>query len=95
MDENNLLLRTVRKLELLEKQKIWPNGKRNLFADASGIVLLCSVYHHTEKKEWLKKAEWVVKHVNEDLGKSVGYVIGEENDENDEIFLIMIQGILH
>ena len=33
------------KLHWLREQRLWPNGRRYLWTDAFGVVLLVSLYH--------------------------------------------------
>lgn len=89
--KNPKLLRVITKLDMMEKQKIWPNGKRYLWTDAHGIVLLCSLYKVTGKKIWLSKAEHVMNEVKYVLGRRIGFRIGEEDDRDGQYFHYLIK----
>lgn len=48
------------KLRWMEASRIWPNGRRYLWTDAFGVVLLVSLYRHLNEPKYLAQAETVV-----------------------------------
>jgi len=76
----------LQKLAWMREQKIWPNGKRYLWTDAFGVVLLVSVYRATSERRWLDEAEWVVREVDRVLGRKRGIRIGEAADRDGQYF---------
>ena len=44
------------RLEKMRAEKIWPNGKRHLFSDAIGLVLLVSLYKEVPVGAFLRAA---------------------------------------
>ena len=50
----------VDKLAWMRAESIWPNGRRYLWTDAFGVVLLVSLYAELEERRYLDEAEWVV-----------------------------------
>jgi hypothetical protein len=48
------------KLAWLRAQKIWPNGRRYLWTDAFGVVLLTTLYAQLQQQQYLDEAEWLV-----------------------------------
>jgi hypothetical protein len=74
------------KLAWMRDQKIWPNGKRYLWTDAFGVVLLVSLYHKLQNDRFLEEAEWVVAEVYRVLGRPRGLRIGEAPDRDGQYF---------
>jgi hypothetical protein len=74
------------KLGWMRDQRIWPNGKRYLWTDAFGVVLLVSLYHELRDDRFLAEAEWVVAEVYRVLGRSRGIRIGEAPDRDGQYF---------
>ncbi len=74
------------KLDWMEDQHIWPNGKRYLWTDAFGLVLLVSLYNEFEDNRFLEKAERLVVDVDRVLGRPKGYRIGEEPDRDGQYY---------
>lgn len=74
------------KLRWLREQQIWPNGKRYLWTDAFGVVLLASLYHELEDDRFLAEAEWVVAEVQRVLGRARGIRIGEAPDRDGQYY---------
>lgn len=62
----------LRKLDWMRARHIWPNGKRYLWTDAFGVVLLVSLYRELARKEFLEQAESVVADVERVLGRRRG-----------------------
>ena len=58
------------KLNWMRAQQIWPNGRRYLWTDAFGVVLLVSLYADLRQPEYLEQAEWVVAEVDGVLGRA-------------------------
>lgn len=74
------------KLDWMEDQRIWPNGRRYLWTDAFGLVLLLSLYNEFEDNRFLEKAERLVADVDRVLGRPKGYRIGEEPDRDGQYY---------
>lgn len=74
------------KLEWMREEKIWPNGLRYLWTDAFGVVLLTSMFRHTDEDYYLDQAEKVVEEVRRVLGREKGFRIGEEPDRYGQYY---------
>src|SRR5437588_10059980 len=74
------------KLDWMRKQRIWPNGLRDLWTDALGVVLYVSLYRELGGQEWLDKAERLVADVQRVLGRPRGIRIGEAHDRDGQYF---------
>jgi hypothetical protein len=74
------------KLAWMRAQDIWPNGRRYLWTDAFGVVLLVSLYAALEERKYLDEAEWVVAEVDRVLGLRRGIRIGEAPDRDGQYF---------
>jgi hypothetical protein len=74
------------KLRWMREQHIWPNGKRYLWTDAFGVVLLASLYHELQDDRFLAEAEWVVAEIQRVLGRSRGIRIGEAPDRDGQYY---------
>jgi len=81
-----MLEKVFAKLAWMREQKIWPNGKRYLWTDAFGVVLLVSLYRATSEPRWLEEAAWVVREVDRVLGRKRGIRIGEAADRDGQYF---------
>jgi hypothetical protein len=74
------------KLAWMRAESIWPNGRRYLWTDAFGVVLLVSLYSESGKRQYLDQAEQVVAAVDRVLGRSRGIRIGEASDRDGQYF---------
>ena len=74
------------KLAWMRAERIWPNGRRYLWTDAFGVVLLVSLYTESGERQYLDQAEWVVAEVHRILGRSRGIRIGEASDRDGQYF---------
>ncbi len=74
------------KLAWMRQQGIWPNGRRYLWTDAFGVVLLVSLYHELQDERYLTEAEWLVAEVDRVLGRPRGIRIGEAEDRDGQYF---------
>jgi hypothetical protein len=74
------------KLAWMRAQDIWPNGRRYLWTDAFGVLLLVSLYAEKEERKYLDEAEWVVAEVDRILGRRRGIRIGEAPDRDGQYF---------
>ena len=74
------------KLTWMRAQSIWPNGRRYLWTDAFGLVLLVSLYVESGKREYLDQAESLVAEVVRVLGRERGLRIGEAPDRDGQYF---------
>lgn len=76
----------TRHLKWMEGQGIWPNGRRYLWTDAFGVVLLLSLYQYTGDEQYRSRAEWLVSEVYRVLGRNKGLRIGEAEDRDGQYF---------
>lgn len=76
----------LRKLDWMREKRIWPNGKRYLWTDAFGVVLLVSLHRALGEPRFLADAEWVVGEVERVLGRSRGIRIGEASDRDGQYY---------
>src|SRR5665213_1663888 len=74
------------KLAWMHAESIWPNGRRYLWTDAFGVVLLVSLYSESGERQYLDQAERVVAEVDRVLGRSRGIRIGEAPDRDGQYF---------
>ena len=74
------------RLSWMREQRIWPNGRRYLWTDAFGVVLLVSLYRELREDRWLDEAEHVVSEVDRVLGRPRGIRIGEAPDRDGQYF---------
>ena len=74
------------RLERMREDGLWPQGKRDLWADALGVVLLLSLYQELGREEYLKEAEWVAVEVDRVLGRRRGIRIAEGSDAGGQSF---------
>ena len=77
---------TLRKLEWMRSERIWPNGPRYLWTDAFGVVLLVSLADELGEDGYLREAEGVVAEVGRVLGRPRGIRIGEAPDRDGQYF---------
>ena len=77
---------TLRKLEWMRSERIWPNGPRYLWTDAFGVVLLVSLGEELGDDRYVDTAEWVVAEVERVLGRPRGIRIGEAPDRDGQYF---------
>jgi hypothetical protein len=82
---SNLTL-VLEKLAWMRRQRIWPNGRRYLWTDAFGVVLLVSLFHEFQNERYLEEAAWVVAEVERVLGRPQGIRIGEAPDRDGQYF---------
>lgn len=81
-----MLEKVLAKLAWMRDEKIWPDGKRYLWTDAFGVVLLVSLYRETGEQRWLDEAERVVREVDRVLGRPRGIRIGQAADRDGQYF---------
>jgi hypothetical protein len=74
------------KLAWMRAEGIWPNGRRYLWTDAFGLVLLASLYAEARQPHYLDEAEWLVAEVDRVLGRPRGIRIGEAADRGGQYF---------
>ncbi len=74
------------RLNWMRAERIWPNGRRYLWTDAFGVVLLVSLYAELGKPQFLDEAERLVSDVDRVLGRPRGIRIGEAPDRDGEYF---------
>ncbi|MGW8267073.1 MAG: hypothetical protein ACWGSQ_11945 [Longimicrobiales bacterium] len=65
---------------------LWPNGPRDLWADALGVVCLLSIHQITGEERYLSDAEWVAQEVDRVLGRRRGIRIAEGSDATGQTF---------
>lgn len=78
--------KVLSKLDWMRDHCIWPNGRRYLWTDAFGVVLLVSLYHELKQKKFLDEALRVVADVERVLGRRRGFRIGEAADRDGQYF---------
>jgi hypothetical protein len=76
----------LHKLEWMQAERIWPNGRRYLWTDAFGVVLYVSLYRELGEQRWLQGAEELVAEVERVLGRPRGLRIGEASDRDGQYF---------
>jgi hypothetical protein len=74
------------KLAVMRSERIWPNGRRYLWTDAFGLVLLVSLYEELKEQRFLEEAVRLVAEVDRVLGRKRGIRIGEEADRDGQYF---------
>jgi hypothetical protein len=74
------------KLAWMRAEGIWPNGRRYLWTDAFGVVLLVSLYSELKQSSYLDEACWLVAEVERVLGRPRGIRIGEAEDRYGQYF---------
>jgi len=74
------------KLAWLRAEKLWPNGRRYLWTDAFGVILLVSLYAELGQPRYLEAAEGLVAEVDRVLGRARGIRIGEAADRGGQYF---------
>jgi hypothetical protein len=74
------------KLSWLRGERIWPNGRRYLWTDAFGVVLLVSLYAELQQPHYLDEAQWLVGEVERVLGRTRGIRIGEAPDRGGQYY---------
>jgi hypothetical protein len=74
------------KLAWMRAEGIWPNGRRYLWTDAFGVVLLVSLYAELQQPHYLQEAQWLVREVERVLGRRRGIRIGEAPDRDGQYF---------
>lgn len=65
---------------------IWPGGRRYLWTDGFGVILLTALAGSTGDEAHLDRAEAVVADVDRVLGRRLGYRIGEAPDRYGQYF---------
>lgn len=74
------------RLAWCEGEGVWPNGRRYLWTDGFGVVLLTALADATGDDTHLDRAEALVADVDRVLGRPVGYRIGEAADRYGQYF---------
>jgi hypothetical protein len=74
------------KLSWMREQRIWPNGRRYLWTDAFGVVLLASLHAESGGRRYLEQACELVAEVERVLGRPRGLRIGEAADRDGQYF---------
>jgi hypothetical protein len=78
--------KAVVKLQWMRKHRIWPNGPRDLWTDAFGLVLLVSLYLEYGESRYLEEAEWIAGEVSRVLSRPRGLRVGEGRDSGGQSF---------
>src|SRR5215210_6235822 len=76
----------LHKLDWMQAERIWPNGRRYLWTDAFGVLLYVSLYRETGEVRWLGSAKSLVAEVERVLGRERGLRIGEAPDRDGQYF---------
>ena len=74
------------KLTWMKQERIWPNGKRYLWTDAFGVVLLVSLWRELRDDRYLEECKWLVAEVERVLGRPRGLRIGEAPDRDGQYY---------
>jgi hypothetical protein len=74
------------RLRRLRANGLWPNGLRDLWADALGVICLLSLFQATGESRHLAKAEWVAREVDRILGRRRGIRMAEGPDAAGQSF---------
>ena len=74
------------KLAWMRQQRIWPNGRRYLWTDAFGLVLLLSLHAELEDPTYIDQARDLVAEVERVLGRPRGLRIGEAPDRDGQYY---------
>jgi len=74
------------RLSWLRGEGIWPNGRRYLWTDAFGLVLLVSLHRARGEARWLGEARQLVSEVERVLGRERGLRIGEAPDRDGQYY---------
>jgi len=77
---------SLSKLQWLDKQKIWPKGKRYLWTDAFGVVNLLNLSKELDDPSYFSLAEQVIEDVYKVLGRDKGIRIGEQPDRDGQYY---------
>lgn len=78
--------RVLERMAWMRASRIWPNGRRYLWTDAFGLVLLVSLYRATGEASHLDEARRLVAEVERVLGRRRGLRIGEAPDRDGQYF---------
>lgn len=76
----------LKKMAWMEEEAIWRNGRRYLWTDAFGLVLLVSLYREFRQQCFLDAAHRLVEDVDRVLGRPIGYRIGEAPDRDGQYY---------
>ena len=62
---------------------LWPQGPRDLWADALGVICLLSLYREMGDPTFLQEAEWVAQHIRSSVegGRKCRSKIGKKPKE--------------
>jgi len=67
----------LERLDRLRGDGLWPNGRRDLWTDALGVVCLLSLHQALDDRRYLDEAEWIAQEVDRVLGRRRGIRIAE------------------
>jgi hypothetical protein len=70
----------------IREEGLWPNGLRDLWADALGVICLLSIFRMTGEERYLAEAEWVAQEVDRVLGRRRGIRLAERPDGTGQTF---------
>lgn len=76
----------LERLAWLRGAGIWPNGRRYLWTDAFGLVLLVSLSRARGEERWLAQACTLVSDVEHVLGRERGLRIGEAPERDGQYY---------
>ncbi len=74
------------RLGRIREQGLWPNGKRDLWTDALGVLCLLSLHRELGEESFLAEAEWVAQEVDRVLGRRRGIRMGEKPEAGGQYF---------
>jgi hypothetical protein len=76
----------MERLDKIRAAGVWPRGRRDLWPDALGVVLLLSLYQALGDQRYLREAEWVAREVDRVLGARRGIRMADRPDAPGQSF---------
>ncbi len=74
------------RLGRVRERGIWPQGSRDLWTDALGVLCLLSLFRDQGEDRYLEEAEWVAQEVDKVLGRRRGIRIAERPEARGQTF---------
>ncbi len=76
----------LERLDRIRGEGLWPNGRRDLWTDALGVICLLSLYQTLENERYLTEAEWIAQEVDRVLGRRRGIRIAEGTEGRGQTY---------
>ncbi|MFC1575643.1 hypothetical protein ACFL5A_03220 [Gemmatimonadota bacterium] len=76
----------LERLGRIREAGIWPNGPRDLWTDALGVLFLTSLHRQSGDGRFLDEAEWVAQEVDRVLGRRRGIRMGESSEARGQSY---------